>query len=221
VDKNTGFTFRGKEVVLSKTRGRPFTGLKAKGMERGIYPEEMRIKAVTIYAATGNFATTADLCKVPEHTVRYWRKQEWFQVLLMEIREENNEAIDAKFTDIVESAIEQISDRVKNGDFRISKKGEVVRVPVGVRDLSLVAAINIDKRQLLRGLPTSRTEKIEGPNVDKLAVLAEAFEALANKTRPRVIEVTTIEVENAIESSTEERHEEPNQAQPEGNPSNG
>src|SRR5437016_2993532 len=85
-DKRTGFTFRGKQIILSKTSGAPYSGLKAKGMEKGIYPEEKRIEAVTLFAATGNFSMVAELSKIPEHLVRSWRKTEWFQALLHEIR---------------------------------------------------------------------------------------------------------------------------------------
>lgn len=191
-EKHTGFTFRGKEIVLSKTRGRPLAGLAAKGMEKGIYPEQKRIEAVTIYAATGRFTTVAELTGVPETTIRQWRKQPWFQELLLEIRSENNEKIDAKFTEIIEGALEQLADRVANGDHVVLRDGTVVRRPIPAKDLSLVAAINVDKRQLLRGEPTSRSEQIGNDTkpLDRLEKLAETFEQLAKHGRvPKTIDV--------------------------------
>lgn len=198
-EKFTGFTFRGKEIVLSKTQGAPFKGLKAKGLEQGIYPEEMRLKAVTIYAATGHFGTTAELSKVPEQLVRTWRKQEWFMELLKEIRQENNAKIDAKFTEIIESSLEQLTDRIQHGDHKVLRDGSLVRVPVAAKDLSLVAAINVDKRQLLRGEPTSRSESIgsvEEKAVGRLEKLAETFENLA-----RVGKRTVRTIENQVEDA--------------------
>lgn len=192
-EKHTGFTFRGKEIVLSKTRGRPFGGLKAKGMEKGIYPEEKRIEAVTLYAATGNFPLVSELSGVPESILRGWRKAEWFAALLSEIRQENNAKLDAKFTEIVEGALEQLTDRIVNGDHHVLRDGTVIRKPISAKDLSLVAAINVDKRQLLRGEPTSRSEsvdKVGDKAVNKLEKLAETFENLARFGRqPKVIEV--------------------------------
>lgn len=201
-DKRTGFTFRGKEIVLSKTSGRPFSGLVGKGMAKGIYPEEKRIEAVTIYAATGNFGITAELSKVPETTIRSWRREEWFSDLLNEIRQENNDKIDQKFNDIIDGALDQLQDRVINGDHKVLKDGKIVRVPINARDLSIVAAINVDKRQLLRGLPTSRSEstsKIEDKQVDRLERLAETFENLARFGRqPKIID---LEVQDAVQIS--------------------
>jgi hypothetical protein len=193
-EKNTGFTFRGQPITLSKTMGRPYKGLVAKGMQKGMYPEKKKIEVVTIYAATGDAKRASDLTKVPESTIKAWRKQEWFHDLLNEIREENNERIDAMFTNIVERSLEQVQDRIENGDFAVHPKtGELIRKPVGVRDLSLVSAINIDKRQLLRGLPTSRTESVNAPN--KLEQLADAFIKLANtKRNEKVIDIEAEEV---------------------------
>lgn len=192
-EKKTGFTFRGRQIVLSKSRGAPFTGLVKKGMERGIYPEEKRIEAVTIYAATGHFGKTAELTKVPEHLIRQWRKQDWFKELLNEVRAENNEKLDAKFTEIVEKSLEQLVDRVENGDYHVLRDGSTVRKPIAAKDLSLVAAINVDKRQLLRGEPTSRSEsvdKVVGP-VERLENLAKTFEDLAKHGRkPETLDVT-------------------------------
>jgi transposase-like protein len=204
-DKHTGFTFNGKEIILSKTRGRPFTGLVKKGMERGIYPEEKRIEAVALYAATGNFQRVEELSGVPVQSLKNWRKQEWFRELLREIREENNEKIDAKFTEIIEGALEQLGDRIANGDWVVTARGQLVRKPVNAKDLSLVGAINIDKRQLLRGEATSRSETIGDKSTEKqvnrLEKLAETFENLARFGRkPKTIEgevVDAIQVESS------------------------
>lgn len=184
--KKTGFTFKGKEIVLSKTRGRPmFEG-------KGIYgpSEAKRIEAATLYAATGSVIKVADISGISVYTVREWRKQDWFQKLLNEVRNENDEKIDAKFTEIVDKALDLIIDRLKDGDYVLTKEGDLVRKPVGVRDLALTAAINIDKRQLLRGLPTSRTESIS--NQQQLEKLAEQFKQLATKGR-KPLEIQDVE----------------------------
>lgn len=193
--KCTGFTFRGKEIVLQKAAGRPPQGLVRKGMERGIYPEKKKLEAVGLYAALGQVKKVAEIAKVPVHTIQNWRKQQWFQDCLREIREENNEKLDAKFTEIIEEALEQVTDRVRNGDFTQNAKGEVVRRPISAKDLSLVVAINYDKRALGRGDPTSRTEQtgnVTEKTVDRLEKLAETFENLAKHGR-RKVEVIDIE----------------------------
>ena len=176
-EKRTGYFVDGKEIILSKTRGRPMTG-------KGILPlpDSKKLEVAGVYAVTGHIGRTSELTGIPEKTLRDWREKEWFQSLLLKIRKENDEVIDAKTTKIVDQALDAIVDRIENGDFVVLKTGEIIRKPVGVRDLALVSAITIDKRQLLRGLPTSRTESVSSDQ--QLAKLAENFTALANKGKP-------------------------------------
>lgn len=175
-EKKTGYTFRGKEILLTKTMGRP-TLFNAR-WKKGFYTEDQKLRTAAIFAATGDFMETSRLVGVPHHTIRQWYKQQWFKDLLEEVRGENNEKIDSKFTEIMDGALDQLKDRIVNGDHKLNMRtGEVVRVPVSARDLSIVTAINVDKRQLLRGKPTQRTETIS--DARKLERLASNFERLA------------------------------------------
>ena len=181
----TGFTFRGKEIVLSKTTGRPWSGLVRKGMERGhnrIYPERKRIEVVVLYACVGDPEQVSKLSSVPVSYIKKWRKEDWFKDLLREIREENNDKIDVQFTEIVEKTLEQVKDRLENGDYVQNYKGDLQRKPISAKDLVYLLSINVDKRQTLRGEPTTRTEvveKLQEKQVDRLEKLAETFENLA------------------------------------------
>lgn len=192
MSRDSGYTFRGKPILLQKKTGPKPTGLTAMGMEKGIYPEEKRIEVATLYAALGDAKKVSELAEVPVSTIKNWRKQLWFYELLKEIREENNEKIDSNFTSIIESALYQLSDRVENGDFVFNAKMELVRKPLSGKDLSLVAAINIDKRQLLRGEPTSRSESVSTEDekaLSRVEKLAETFESLAKKTQVKLVEM--------------------------------
>lgn len=179
-DKRTGYTFQGKEIALTKAIGRPIDqGIRK---QPGFYPEEKRIEVATIFAVTGNKTTVETLTGVPKETVARWVREDWFQALLEAIRAENDHIIDAKQTEIINDALDQIGDRVKNGDFKVTRDGDLVRVPMTGKDLSLVEAINLDKRQLLRGKPTSRTETVNNQTVEaKLQTLAENFRQIVSK----------------------------------------
>lgn len=165
------------------------------GIEKGMFPEEKRIEVVTLFAATGNLENTSELSGVPVQTIRAWRKADWFYELLREVRNENNAVLDAKFTQIVDKSLDQIVDRIENGDSVLTRDGELVKKPMSGKDLSLVAAINVDKRQLLRGEPTSRSESlggVEAQAVGRLEKLAETFENLARLGRvPKTHEMVT------------------------------
>lgn len=158
----------------------------AKGIARGMFPEEKRIEAATVYAVTGSLQRASELSGVPIQTLRSWRAQDDFQSILKEVWQENNEKIDAKFTEIIEKSLVAIIDRLDNGDFRLTSRGELKRVPIAAKELSLVQAINVDKRQLLRGLPTSRADAgnaVSQKTVEQLERLAQTFENLAKLGR--------------------------------------
>ena len=198
-EKKTGFTFRGKEIVLSKTRGRPMS----RGIEKrkGWYPDEKRIEVVSLYACIGNPDDIASLTGVPVATIRGWRREGWFIDLLSEIKDENNEVLDAKFTEIVQRTQDLIQDRLENGDYVVLKDGTQVRKPVSIRDLALVGAITVDKRQIIRKQPTSIQEQQVTPVVSRLEQLAETFKSLANKKElPSNQTVVDVDYEEVIDA---------------------
>lgn len=148
-----------------------------------------------MYAVTGNKTLVESLTGVSREVIGRWAREEWFQQLLDAVRAENDHAIDVKQTQIVSKALDQIEDRVENGDFHVLKDGQVIRKPMGGKDLSLVTAINIDKRQLLRGKPTSRTETTNVKSVeDKLEELATNFRRIANRQPVKELDVADAEI---------------------------
>ena len=64
-------------------------------------------------------------------------------------------------TSIIHFAGEELIDRLQNGDEVITKDGDVRQKKIGAKDLAWIMSIIHDKRALLRGDPTSRTEKID------------------------------------------------------------
>lgn len=177
-DKKTGYTFKGLPLLLIKTRGRPPSGKMSVG-KTGWWSEKKRIEATTLFAAMGNFTKVAELSGVPSHTLRQWAKEDWFLRLLEEIRAENDQALDAKFSNIVHTALDQVQERLENGDTVLLRDGTQVRKPILAKELAQISSSVIDKRQLLRGKPTSRAEKIT--ESDRLNKLESMFLKLAEK----------------------------------------
>lgn len=160
----------------------------------GWYPDEKRVEVATLYAATGNAEAVGELTDVPKTTIRRWTREEWFQTLLDDIRTENDQLLDAKQTQIVQNAMDQLGDRVENGDHVVLRDGQIIRKPVGAKDLSIITSINIKDRQLLRGKPTSRTDSGANKTVEqKLLDLAESFKKIASR-QP----IKELEVEDAV-----------------------
>lgn len=126
----------------------------------------MGLKAPMIEAATG----------VPKQTIRHWRLQDWFKDLISEIQREEDNEVDAKFTRIVNKSLDAIIDRLENGDFMFnSKENKFVRKPLVARDINRIADTMFDKRNLIRGKPTSISAKQE-QITDRLSKLALEFE---------------------------------------------
>lgn len=159
----------------------------AKAMENGIYPEMKKVEAASIYAVTGDLRKVSELTGVEESLLKYWRKQEWFQLVLKEVWSENNETLNAKLTAAIDKAQDQLLDRLEHGDTKMTRDGELVRVPIPGKDLSLITAIVFDKRQVLRGEPTSRSESVQigDKQLTRLEQLALTFENLANHRRAK------------------------------------
>lgn len=186
-DKKTGYTFKGLPLLLIKTRGRPPSGKMSVG-KTGWWSEKKRIEATTLFAALGNFTRVAELSGVPAHTLRQWAKEDWFVRLLEDIRAENDQALDAKFSNIVHTALDQVQERLENGDTVLLRDGTPVKKPIPAKELAQISSSVVDKRQLLRGKPTSRTEKVT--ESDRLSKLEGMFLKLAEKKvkAPEVIQ---------------------------------
>lgn len=177
-EKKSGFTFQGKEIVLSKTRGRP---ARQRTSGAGLVEDKKRIEALTIYAVTGKDSEVIKLTGVGQKQLKSWKKEQWWQEGLEEIRNENDHQFDAAFTGILEKVIGAINERLVKGDEIVFKDGTRAMKQVSLRDLVGALAYTMDKRQVIRGRPTSRTETVSVDN--RLDKLNNHFVELAKKQR--------------------------------------
>ncbi len=194
------FSYKGKIIELKRKNGRRFkpTGLRQRAMDKLIFEDAVKIKAVTIWVATGSVEQACELAEIPISTFRKWKREPWFQLIVDEVQVERNGALDTAFSDACKLAMEQLMDRLKNGDSYVNTKGIVVRRPVAARDLAIIAAVNIDKRKIIRDAARREEEKEELPKqveskiVDKLEELRKTFEDLAGKGNRKTAEIKAI-----------------------------
>ena len=144
----------------------------------GWWSQQKKIEVVTTDLALGNAAMVEGVTGVPKGTIRQWRMQQWYKDLVADIRNEEDGELDVKLTKIIDKSLDAVMDRVEHGDFMFdSKTGKFLRKPVHMKDALKAVTDVFDKRNLLRGKPTSRVEKT---NVtDNLAKLAEEFAKFA------------------------------------------
>jgi hypothetical protein len=186
-----------KQFMKKNGAGRPRHRDKPENKRHGWYSDAKKMEAACTYAVTGNARRVSELIKVPEGTIRAWKTTEWWHEVMSRIQQEQNEELDSKLTKLVDKAVDHINDRLDHGDYVYNaKEDKLIRKPVGAKDLSIVAAVTVDKRQLLRGQPTSRVEKVS--ENEKLTRLAAEFKKFAQAK----------EVHSIAEAIEEEQYEE-------------
>ncbi len=98
--------------------------------------------------------------------------------MLVRIRHEKQDELDAQITGSIDKALKSVNDRLELGDEYIKKDGETGYKAVSCRDSATVLGILYDKRSLIRNMPTSITSNTDSA---KLLKLQEQFEQLAHE----------------------------------------
>lgn len=176
--------------------------------EKAHWSDSQKIEAVTTWLALGELRLTASVLKIPEATLKVWKRKEWWGEIERDLREQENLQLSVRLRRIIDKSFTQLEDRLENGDFVFDQKtGEMRRKPVNMRDAHKVAIDLIDKKAVLEnnGPAHVSVEAID----DKLDKLAQRFAEIAKAAKQPVIEVTDVIYESA--ESTEDKdavHEE-------------
>lgn len=154
------------------------------------YSVEEKVHAVMSYITTGDMKEVGKLTGIDAGTLHRWKnKSRWWPDLYKKCKDQKQEELDAKFTELVDLAVSGVKDRIINGDSVYdSKTGCTVKVPMKGRELATVMGQMFDKRALIRGDATSRTVQVS--TSEHLKQLQESFEKFSKDIqRPTVIEV--------------------------------
>ena len=182
-------------IPTKNVGGRPRTGKGAKW-----HSEQDRIKAATTYAITGKATEVERITGIPAGTIRQWKTQEWWPQIIDRVKQEADDALDVKFTKIVDDTVEAIQDRIAKGDYVYDNKtGTVIRKPMGGKELAVVTSIFVDKRELLRRKEQTHIEQASVKQL--LTQVAESFKQLAKKQNEKVIEGEIIQNEDQTDES--------------------
>lgn len=154
------------------------------------WDDKVKTQAVITYLAVGKLPMVEAVTGVPKATLRQWRLQPWWKELEEEIRREDEYELDTKLSKIIDRSLDAVLERIEGGEFVLdSKTGTVKRIPVKLKDVHRVSVDLVDKRNLIRGKPTSRVEKTE--TIDTLQKLALQFAEWVKKSfppEPKIIE---------------------------------
>lgn len=193
----TDTTVNGKPIILRKKNGRPFA-MTHKSPDW--YPLDTRMRAALQYTVTGSFEKTSELTGIPVGTLRTFSKTEWWDEVQKMVHNEENAAISAKLTMVAGEALDQLLDRVTNGEKVLDKEGNEKRVPMRAMDIARPLSNLIKDRQLLRGQATTRSEKIDTD--DRLKDLASNFKKFSKNSTIVDVTPTVISSEMTPEEPT-------------------
>jgi hypothetical protein len=143
------------------------------------WTDQKKIEVVTTYLTVGNAPMTEAITGVSRETIRHWKMAPWWKEIERELQDSENIELSAKLKKIVDKSIDVTLDRLEHGDTIFNPKtGELLRVPVKVREALRAIDSMVDKRQILQNKPTRITETRTID--DRLNKLAEEFKRFAN-----------------------------------------
>lgn len=124
------------------------------------YSELTKDRVIQVYLITGSVAKTAEITKVPLRTIHGWRTQKWWEIKFEEAKERYRKTLDGKFSAMFGYIAKELETRLRKGDEVVLKDGTKVYKKIPARELASIADHLWKILALIRGEPTSRSEKI-------------------------------------------------------------
>ncbi len=157
------------------------------------YSEADKKAAALATLIHGSSVKAAKQLKIPGRTIRQWYKGDDWPALLESVRAEFEEVIQQKYSGVINASLDQLQDRIFNGDYAFNKQGELVRKPMSGKDLSVVNGISYDKLRLSLGQPTTITANADERLKQLFAKFEQAGKQLSRRMNEKVIEGEVLE----------------------------
>lgn len=142
------------------------------------YPPEQKLRAVAAYVTYGDWKKAEKLSGVKWETIRWWQRDAtWWPSALAECRKQMNDKLDAAYGRVIDIAVGNVEDALKNGEEMFDRNGKPIldengnqrRKKVSASAQAIIAATFQDKRQILRGEPTSIAAKSQMDVINDIA----------------------------------------------------
>lgn len=149
-------------------------------MARTKYSQAEKHRICADFALLGDADAVSEKHGVKLSTLNHWRKQPWFRDLMDRLQSQNSRALVGRANNVMLAALEELEDRVRNGDVRVAMvKGEPVqyREPVKARDLSSVVNVLATRSEKAAALNVKQVENLQ------LADLSDMFRDFAKQTK--------------------------------------
>ena len=157
---------------------------------------DKKLEAVNLYLKVGNMTEVERQTGIPYKTLISWKKTRWYDEYVRSIKGERDIQLSRKVEDMLDAAMEQMSDRLKKGDTQYNPQtGEMVRVPVKAQVINAISA-NLAKQRLeLANQPTEHQMHDKDATNAKLQELASAFASFVKRKQQPAIDVDEADYE--------------------------
>jgi hypothetical protein len=114
--------------------------------DKGHWTWETKVSVAEALVDFGNIRQIAEQSGVGYDTLLSWKKSDWWDNLLSEVRKNRAAETSAKFNRLVGISLEKVQDRIENGDYVLNNKtGQIVRKPASLKDINSVLSTAVDK----------------------------------------------------------------------------
>ncbi len=124
-------------------------------------------------------------------TIRDWKKKNssWWDEIEAEIWDQEEDSLRAGIHAIIVEGLKQGLDRLKNGDERVTTKGEKIRVKMSGKDINILTGTMYDKLTRSLGKPTSISAMASGDGIiEKMEALKQAALKQQDELRQEAID---------------------------------
>lgn len=159
-------------------------------------------KAVQLYMLNGNMRIVSEAMEIPYDTLSDWKHSDWWPQLVEELRAAKRAKTGVKLSNIIETSLEVVQDRLENGDFILNNKtGKLERRQVSLRDAAAVTN-NLLTRQLQMEEIADKMENTKATVQETLTMLAKEFQKM-NKQKQKSL-ATDVEFKDTPDDIHEE-----------------
>ena len=186
-----------------------FTPGKTKPGGAAHWSEKKKLEVLQAYIVIGQLRLAAATCNVPECTAKSWKQSQWWKDTEYELRRSSKIQLSTKLNEVVGKAVDQLQDRVVNGDFVYNPKTkEYIRKPISAEHANRIVANQIDRMQALD--KSVNAEKIDADDIstrlEKLKNdLIKGFSRPSLAAKPKNQEVKDFEDSVPVGASPDER----------------
>lgn len=164
----------------------------------GTWDEKKRLEVLQSYILLGNLKRSAALNGVPEITAKKWKLTQWWKDTEDELRRGSKLQLSSKLTDLVNSALVVIADRLQGGDFVFNPRtGQFIRKPVSAEHANKIATQLIDRTLAVE--KSASTERVTDEGLE--ARLKKLREEMIRFSKAKVITGEVIDI-TPIEGDT-------------------